>query len=216
MCLYNLHTKLEIETGKVWGQSALNNFKSYLAVDKVAAAAIEAFTSWKSPSGYYVFVDFATAVQQLEALRERFWRLAFPNRPAQGRAFDSDYGQTAFVEFARCLNEVQRGLGKDCMRVPVDSADYTLLHAGVMEIAPGIQSVCGVTNLTHQSELICRLLELRRYRREGVAYSYIPYDETDFDSVHFTAGFCSGRGWSRADAMFQLRSAVCLGQNRIA
>lgn len=211
LCLYNLETKLEIENAKIWGQSSMVNFRSYRPIDKVVAGAIEAFSNWMNPKGYYVYVDMASAMAQLERIRDKYWEEAFP-----GRSVVMDYGVFAANDLSRIEHEIKRGLGNDAMRVPVDSSDFSLLHVGVLKVGRDSYSACGSAALTHQSELYCRVLMLREYKREGLAVAYAPRDESDFDSVHFTAGFSVGRAWSRAEAMFQLKSAVSVSLNRIA
>jgi len=197
----------------MWGQSSLVGFMTYRPIDKVVALALEALTSWKSPRGYYVYVEPESTRDQLDKLRRHFWPQAFPGVPIPEKK--DDYGSARFIEFSKLESDVRRALGNDAMRVPAESMDFSILHVGVLKFDRNSLAVCGFSEVSLQSELLSRVLEYRRYRREGLAYAYVPADEQDLDSIHLTSGYSCGRSWSLEEAMFQLRSAVSVNQNRV-
>jgi hypothetical protein len=188
---------------------------TYRPVDKVVALALEGLTSWKAPQGYYVYVEPESTRIQLNELRRHFWPQAFPGVAIPEKT--DDYGSNRFVEFSKFEHAVRRALGNDAMRVPAESKDFSILHVGVLqELDRNNLSVCGFSEVSLQSELLCRVLALRRYRREGIAYVYVPADEEDVDSIHLTSGFSAGRSWSLEEAMFQLKSTVSVSLNRVS
>jgi len=213
MCLYDLHAKIGFESSRMWHESSLANCKSYRAIDRIVAAAIEAFSAWKHPRGYYVYVDQSTAYAQIDALRQHYWPIAFPGTEVSPNS--ANFGSEFFTAFSDMESSIQRGLGKDALRIPSESPDFSILHVGVLKFSANSFAVCGYSEVSHQSEILARVLRLRRYQREGVGYAYIAASESDLDSVHLTSGFSCGRAWDTAEAMFQLKLAISGGSNRV-
>jgi len=213
ICLYDLHIKVLLEGDKAWGVPNSASYRSYRPIDRMVALAIEGLTGWKSPTtGFYVLVERNSALVQIEEMRVHYWIIAFPNVPVAQQ--QDDFGNAFNAAYAKMESDIRRGLGNDALRLPTETQDFSLLHCGVLE-HDAEASVVGYSELTFQSELMCRVLALRTYEAEGLAYVYVPTDQTDLDSIHFTSGYSAGRSWTRPEAIFQLKSVVSVTSHRV-
>jgi len=186
---------------------------SYRPVDNMIATAIEAFSAWKNPyHGVFIYVDLASSLSQINKMRKRYYRMAFDQRAPDDT---SDFGNSRLNELASFEHEIRRSLGNQAMRVVSETTDFSILHVGVIVNDHDCASAVGFSDLSHTSELLTVLLRARVYSSDGVAYAYLPTDESDRDSIHLTSGYSAGMAWSRPEALIQLRSVVCPSSVRV-
>jgi hypothetical protein len=200
---YNVYVKVQHESAKAFGLISPVSFRAYQPVHTVCAAAIESLTSYKHDSGILICMDKSSTLEQIETWRAALWGKAYGNvaMPTD----PSDFGR--LTNIAKYQSFLNRNFSREAFRVPADVADFSIIHCGCVKIGR-LRQVVGPTVLTQLSELLTRVLDLRRYESIGIAYRYVPVSEDDFDSIHFTSGVCSGRAWDYQDALLQLRSAV--------
>jgi len=212
-CAYNLFNKLHLEDARIWGQNPRMSALSYRPVDNMIALAIESYSAWKNPyHGVFIYADLASSLPQVDKMRRIYYKMAFGEKAP---ADQSDFGNSRLNELASFEHEIRRSLGNQAMRVVSETTDFSILHVGVVVNDNDFASAVGFSDLSHTSELLCVLLRAREYSNEGLAYAYIPTDDSDRDSIHLTSGYSVGMAWSRPEALIQLRSVVCPSSVRV-